>query len=76
MLACLLLVVAMALSSGPRTYDQRTFDQLVVLGDSLSDMGNAGRFSNGKAALRTRPESASWPRALAQSRFGAPYLAE
>ena len=25
----------------------RTFDHIVVLGDSLSDMGNAGRFSNG-----------------------------
>src|SRR5262245_39413973 len=26
---------------------ERAFDHIVVLGDSLSDMGNAGRFSNG-----------------------------
>ena len=61
MLACLLLVVAMALSSGAWAHDQRTFDQLVVLGDSLSDMGNAGRFSNGPVWVEQLAESLELP---------------
>jgi phospholipase/lecithinase/hemolysin len=60
-LACLLLVVGMALSSGARAHDQRTFDQLVVLGDSLSDMGNAGRFSNGPVWVEQLAESLELP---------------
>jgi phospholipase/lecithinase/hemolysin len=46
-LSCLLLVVLMGLSNGAWAQEQRRFDQLVVFGDSLSDLGNAGRFSNG-----------------------------
>jgi cholinesterase len=38
-----LLIPPMNASAQP----DRTFDHIVVLGDSLSDMGNAGRFSNG-----------------------------
>jgi phospholipase/lecithinase/hemolysin len=60
-LARLSLVVAMALSSGARAHDQRTFDQLVVLGDSLSDMGNAGRFSNGPVWVEQLAESLELP---------------
>src|SRR4029453_16892557 len=37
----------MALTNGALAEERRTFDRLVVFGDSLSDMGNAGRFSNG-----------------------------
>ncbi len=51
----------MALSSGARTHDQRTFDQLVVLGDSLSDMGNAGRFSNGPVWVEQLADSLELP---------------
>ena len=43
----LLVAVLMALSGGAATEEQPTFNHLVVFGDSLSDMGNAGRFSNG-----------------------------
>jgi hypothetical protein len=41
--------------SGNLGQGQRTFDQLVVLGDSLSDMGNAGRFSDGPVWIAARP---------------------
>jgi phospholipase/lecithinase/hemolysin len=42
-----LLVIGMAWSSGAPAEEPRAFQKLVVLGDRLSDMGNAGRFSNG-----------------------------
>jgi phospholipase/lecithinase/hemolysin len=43
----LLFVAVMALSSSSSIQGGPSFDHLVVFGDSLSDMGNAGRFSNG-----------------------------
>jgi phospholipase/lecithinase/hemolysin len=43
----LLLAVLMGLSSSAATQERPQFDHLVVFGDSLSDTGNAGRFSNG-----------------------------
>jgi cholinesterase len=42
-----LLAVLMVLSSNAATQERPRFDHLVVFGDSLSDTGNAGRFSNG-----------------------------
>jgi outer membrane lipase/esterase len=42
-----LLAVLMVLSSSATTQEQPRFDHLIVFGDSLSDIGNAGRFSNG-----------------------------
>jgi cholinesterase len=41
------LAVLMALSSSAAVQAQPTFDHLVIFGDSLSDSGNAGRYSNG-----------------------------
>src|SRR4051794_436335 len=37
----------MVLSNSATSQEQPRFDHLVVFGDSLSDMGNAARFSNG-----------------------------
>ena len=45
--AAYLLAVMMVASNSAGAQAQPTFDHLVVFGDSLSDMGNAGRFSNG-----------------------------
>jgi outer membrane lipase/esterase len=45
--AYLLIIALLTLSSSSLSKDQPVFDRLVVFGDSLSDMGNAGRFSNG-----------------------------
>jgi phospholipase/lecithinase/hemolysin len=42
-----LMAVLMVLSSSAASQEQPRFDHLVVFGDSLSDMGNAGHFSNG-----------------------------
>jgi outer membrane lipase/esterase len=42
-----IVLLGMALTNGALAEEQRTFDRLVVFGDSLSDMGNAGRYSNG-----------------------------
>jgi outer membrane lipase/esterase len=44
---CLLFLVLVIFNSGSMTKHRPAFNQLVVFGDSLSDMGNAGRFSNG-----------------------------
>src|SRR5438270_6013823 len=41
------LLLAMGLARGSATAAEPTFDHMVVFGDSLSDIGNAGRFSNG-----------------------------
>ena len=40
-------MVLLALGVAPGVATASAFDQLVVFGDSLSDSGNAGRFSNG-----------------------------
>ena len=40
-------VAVTVLGGSAATEEQRAFNHLVVFGDSLSDMGNAGRFSNG-----------------------------
>ncbi|HEX2529714.1 MAG TPA: SGNH/GDSL hydrolase family protein [Geminicoccus sp.] len=40
-------IVALSMSLGAAAQAAPTFDRIVVLGDSLSDNGNAGRFSNG-----------------------------
>jgi phospholipase/lecithinase/hemolysin len=45
--AAYLLAVVMVASNSAGAQARPTFDHLVVFGDSLSDMGNAGRFSNG-----------------------------
>lgn len=45
--AAYLLAVLMVASNSAGAQARPTFDHLVVFGDSLSDMGNAGRFSNG-----------------------------
>jgi cholinesterase len=42
-----LLAVLMVLSRSAAAQAQPTFDHLVIFGDSLSDSGNAGRYSNG-----------------------------
>ena len=45
--AAYLLAILMVASNSGGAQAQPTFDHLVIFGDSLSDMGNAGRFSNG-----------------------------
>jgi phospholipase/lecithinase/hemolysin len=45
--AAYLLAILMVASNSAGARARPTFDHLVVFGDSLSDMGNAGRFSNG-----------------------------
>jgi len=42
-----MLLVGMGLATGTAGAAVSSFDQLIVFGDSLSDTGNAGRFSNG-----------------------------
>jgi len=54
---CLLFVVLVVFNGSSMSKHRPAFDQLVVFGDSLSDMGNAGRFSNGPV----------WTERLAQS---------
>jgi cholinesterase len=51
----------MTLSNGALTPKQRHFDGLVVFGDRLSDMGNAGRFSNGPVWVEQLAESLMLP---------------
>jgi phospholipase/lecithinase/hemolysin len=50
-----LLAVLMVLSSNAATQERPRFDHLVVFGDSLSDTGNAGRFSNGGSGWSNSP---------------------
>ena len=42
-----IFVALMGFNSSGLSKEPPVFERLVVLGDSLSDMGNAGRFSNG-----------------------------
>jgi outer membrane lipase/esterase len=51
------------------------FDQLVVFGDSLSDMGNAGRFSNGLVWVEQLAETLKLPLNEAAAAI-KPYLAK
>jgi phospholipase/lecithinase/hemolysin len=43
------LLAALTMTSGITARAEPAFQSIVVLGDSLSDIGNAGRFSNGPA---------------------------
>ena len=58
---CLLFVVLVIFNSSSMTKQRPAFDQLVVFGDSLSDIGNAGRFSNGPIWTERLAEALSLP---------------
>jgi len=47
------ILAALAMMSGVPTRAEPAFEAIVVLGDSLSDTGNAGRFSNGPVWVET-----------------------
>lgn len=57
----LLFVALIGLSSSSLSKERPVFDQLVVFGDSLSDMGNAGRFSNGLVWVEQLAETLKLP---------------
>jgi phospholipase/lecithinase/hemolysin len=55
------LAVLMVLSSSAAARAQPTFDHLVIFGDSLSDSGNAGRYSNGPVWVEQLAEMLKLP---------------
>ena len=55
------LAVLMVLSSSAAAQEQPTFDHLVIFGDSLSDSGNAGRYSNGPVWVEQLAEMLKLP---------------
>jgi cholinesterase len=61
-----LLAVLMVLSSSATTQEQPRFDHLIVFGDSLSDIGNAGRFSNGPVWVEQLAEMLKLPLAASE----------
>jgi len=68
----LLLAVLMVLSSSAATQERPHFDHLVVFGDSLSDTGNAGRFSNGLVWVEQVADTLRLP-LIASNRGGQNY---
>ena len=54
-------VAVMVFSSSGLGKELPVFQQLVVMGDSLSDMGNAGRFSNGPVWVEQLAEALNLP---------------
>jgi outer membrane lipase/esterase len=62
----------MVLSSSAATQERPHFDHLVVFGDSLSDTGNAGRFSNGLVWVEQVADTLRLP-LIASNRGGQNY---
>jgi outer membrane lipase/esterase len=56
-----ILVALMGFNGSGLGKEPPVFEQLVVLGDSLSDMGNAGRFSNGPIWVEQLAEALKLP---------------
>jgi outer membrane lipase/esterase len=57
----LISIALIAFSSSSMSEERAAFDQLVVFGDSLSDTGNAGRFSNGPVWTEQLAEALKLP---------------
>lgn len=57
----LLFIALIAFGSSSLSQERTAFDQLVVFGDSLSDMGNAGRFSDGPVWVEQLAEKLKLP---------------